>query len=203
MNEEGKEFFEKYKCRIYEIIEQETQVERKEKTEKKIENIIPIFMMVIFLLYNFINILYGYDIDIKQDILFIELLKSIFVQLIVYVITYSVITIVLIKLKYRKIAYIITHIISLFSSYLFFELFNIVIQEDKITWYNIVFAFVLTILWILFYVINHKKTKQKYEQLAAYDYKMMLDFQKIIENESNKRKEVIRLNFKKKKIKKK
>ena len=33
VNKEEKKFFEKYKCRIYEIIEQETQVERKEKTE--------------------------------------------------------------------------------------------------------------------------------------------------------------------------
>lgn len=203
MNKEEKKFFEKYKCRIYEIIEQETQVERKEKTEKRIENIMPIISIIIYLICNAIYILFGYTIKLKQDIFFTELLKSILIQLMVFVFTYGVINIILIKLKFKRFAYIITHIISLFSSYLFFELFNIVIQESEITWHNIIFAVVITVLWIIIYTTNHKKIKQKKEQLAAYDYKMMLEFQKIIENEFNKRKEVIRLNFKKKKIKKK
>lgn len=199
MNKEEKDFFENYKHRIYEIIEQEIQIERKDIIERKIESIIPFVLIIIFLIYNFIYALFGYKIEFKQDILFIELLKSIFTQLMVYVFTYVLTKLILIKHKYKKFSYIITHIISLFSSYLFFELFNIVILVNEISWCNIVFAVITTLLWVLIYVRDHKKRKQKLEQLARFDYKMILEFKKIIESKSNKGKEVIRFKPKKRK----
>ena len=203
MIKKEKEFFEKYGSHIINFIEHQKSEERREETEKKIDFIMCILAFVFYIIYIVLDRFFGFTIKLNEDIIFVDILQRVLIQLIVYFFVYSFTIFVLSKLKYRKIAYIITNAISFFSSYLFFEFFSIDFRDYEIKWYDILMT--LLFISVLFWcnIKTYIDAKKKGIELGKIDYQMIMEYNKIKEDKIKKGKEVIRLNFKKKKIKKK